>query len=119
MKNQHILLLEDDGDTRELIKRHLNKNLGNITLYEATDPLEALEIFHQHRKNITHVISDHYLPNDNGLNFCQLLRSNNQKLKIYLLSADPTLLSCEQVNYCDGIFIKPTGLLDLEKELKK
>jgi len=82
-----ILIIDDDQFTRELIKTIL-KQVPTITIYQAIDGLEALEIINTIK--IDMILLDLYMPQMNGKEFIETISKNNkfQSIPIVLISTD-------------------------------
>ena len=82
----HILVAEDDADTRELIQLLLGQagfrvsvtgDSSEVLDLLASDPFDAL-------------LLDNWMPNINGIELCQLIRTVDQKLPIFFCSGAVT-----------------------------
>ena len=71
-KELHILVVDDSTSYRRLLSRHI-QTWGGYKVIEAADGVQALDIFMN--KNISMVISDWEMPDLNGLELCQAVRS--------------------------------------------
>ncbi|SHO53194.1 PAS domain S-box protein [Desulfopila aestuarii] len=79
-----VLVIEDDKVVLEITSTLLS-NLG-YTILTATDGIEAIEIFQQHKNKIQFVISDFAMPRLNGLEALQKLREISPDIKVILVS---------------------------------
>ncbi len=86
LKNQTIILVEDQSDHRWLLKRRLEMN--GYTCLEAANGREALPLIQQH-PSIRLILSDYLMPEMNGLQLLQALRqdSMNRKIPFILITA--------------------------------
>lgn len=104
----HILVIDDDSDTRLLINHYLQtQSNNNIKIFNASDPVEGLNVYHKNRDKITHIICDHYMPIENGLELCKMIKEKNSEIKIIMYSADPNLRTNEKMFYVDAFLVKP------------
>jgi two-component system, OmpR family, response regulator len=78
----HILVVEDDSETRTLIAKYLRNNACNVTT--ATDGREMTKIMGDHRVDL--LILDVMLPGEDGLTLCRKLRAESQ-VPIIMLTA--------------------------------
>ncbi|MFN5522772.1 response regulator, partial [Bradyrhizobium sp.] len=78
----HILVVEDDRETRTLIAKYLRNNSCNVTT--ATDGREMTRIMGDHRIDL--LILDVMLPGEDGLTLCRKLRAESQ-VPIIMLTA--------------------------------
>src|SRR5689334_7895488 len=78
----HILVVEDDRETRTLIAKYLRNNACNVTT--ATDGREMTRIMGDHRIDL--LILDVMLPGEDGLSLCRKLRTESQ-IPIIMLTA--------------------------------
>lgn len=83
-----ILLIDDNADFRELFRITLeNAGIKRVVL-EAGDPIEALEIFNKNHQKIEIVISDFYMPVQNGNDLIEMIKSTDSSIFCCILSAD-------------------------------
>ena len=78
----HILVVEDERETRTLIAKYLRNNSCNVTT--ATDGREMTRIMGDHRIDL--LILDVMLPGEDGLTLCRKLRAESQ-VPIIMLTA--------------------------------
>jgi len=86
-KNLSILIIDDDQFTRELIDTILKK-IPNINLYHASDGVEALSTIND--VSLDMVFLDLYMPNMNGKEFMDNLRTSgkSESFPIVLITTD-------------------------------
>jgi two-component system OmpR family response regulator len=70
----HILVVEDDRETRALIAKYLRANACNVTT--ATDGREMTRLITNHRIDL--LILDVMLPGEDGLSLCRRIRAESQ-----------------------------------------
>ena len=70
----HILVVEDDRETRNLIAKYLRTNSCNVTT--ATDGREMVRAMTDRRVDL--LILDVMLPGEDGLSLCRKVRSESQ-----------------------------------------
>ncbi len=78
-----LLFVEDEPMLRKNYVLYLSTYFKKV--YEAGDGKEAFEIYQQNRPDI--MIVDINLPKINGLKLIKMIRENDQKIKIIILSA--------------------------------
>lgn len=83
----HVLVVDDSSSMRRMIVKLLKKL--HLSVFEAADPIEAMEILNDHNNHISMVITDYEMPNMDGLEFTLRLRQKYRKdtLCIIALSA--------------------------------
>ncbi len=79
----HILVVDDDKNTRRLLKAVLERE--NYTVTTAGDGEEALAVMD--REHIDLVVLDVMMPRMDGYEFTSLLRSTNNELPILMVTA--------------------------------
>jgi two-component SAPR family response regulator len=109
---QCIMVLDDDFDLSQLVKRILQKHhFKNIFAF--TDPLMALEHFRINQKNYSLIISDIRMPTMNGIEFVREARKINPKVKIVLMTAfeinDKEFARVLPKPKIDGLICKPAS----------
>lgn len=85
MKEQRILIVEDEADIRELIHFHLYRQ--KFEVHEAENGLVALEMIQTHKPDL--ILLDIMIPGIDGLTLCQKLKETpvTSGIKIIFLSA--------------------------------
>ena len=102
-----VLVIEDNEEI-------LDTRIEFLTIYGikqeriigSTDPIDALDLFNKDKYSIDLVICDFYMPNSNGLELCEMMKSNSPDLMIIIQSADLNL-NIENVKVADSILYKP------------
>ncbi len=79
----HILVVDDDLNTRRLMRAVLEENKYQV--YTAEDGAKALEIMEENHIDL--VILDVMMPNMDGYEFTRLIRENQDTLPILMVSA--------------------------------
>jgi DNA-binding response OmpR family regulator len=109
-RNYNILFIEDENTLREVFCNTLQQLYKNV--YEASDGVEALEVFKKNKIDI--VVTDINMPNMNGLEFLKELRKLDKNCKIIIISAHTDLnylLDATELNITKYL-IKP---IDMEQ----
>jgi two-component SAPR family response regulator len=109
---QYIMVLDDDFDISQLVKRILQKHhFKNVFAF--TDPLLALEHFRINQKDYSLIISDIRMPTMNGFEFVREARKIDPKVKIVLMTAfeidDKEFARALPKPKIDGLICKPTS----------
>lgn len=79
----HILVVDDDTNTRRLLRAVLERD--NYTVSTAGDGMEALAVMDS--RHVDLVVLDVMMPRMDGYEFTALLRENNSELPILMVSA--------------------------------
>ncbi len=69
--NFQVLIVEDDSDTKKILKRKLNEYFYTLVASSAEEALLLLKT-----RDVDVIISDVQMPNMSGYEFCQTLKSN-------------------------------------------
>ena len=77
--------MDDDFDIANTIRLWLQRY--GFRVYEFTDPVQALEYFHERMEGINLVLSDIRMPQMNGYELVIKIRTLKPKIKIILMSA--------------------------------
>jgi DNA-binding NtrC family response regulator len=102
---ENILLIDDNEEFRELFKISLEHAGIHKKLLEAKDPLEGLAIFNKNSQKIRIVISDFYMPVQNGNDFLEIIKSHDSSIYCCLLTGDGSLAQKKFPNV-DKVFAK-------------
>ena len=81
--SQRILIVEDEADIANLVKKHLEDN--RFEAVTAGTGAEAVEIFGAGRVDL--VVLDLMLPDTDGLRLCRQLREKEHYVPILMLTA--------------------------------
>jgi two-component system chemotaxis response regulator CheY len=79
------VLLADDLSFMRMVQREILKDRGYVVVAEATNGLEAVELFSQHRPDLT--ILDITMPQMNGLEATKRILAVDPKAAIIICSA--------------------------------
>lgn len=104
-----VLVVDDDEQTRESLKELLITKDPYITVHTASDPLDAISAFHKIKDSLSFVIVDYYMPVDNGLEFCKVVKSNKPAVQVLLFSGNHDLKDQGNGEFVDKFFLKPDG----------
>ena len=84
MPEKNILVVDDEPELLKFTGTVLRKN--GYTVFEASNPSRALEIFNREKGNIHLVMSDVLMPEQNGLQMAEELLAANPQLKVIFSS---------------------------------
>ncbi|MFT6071143.1 MAG: DNA-binding response OmpR family regulator [Bacteriovoracaceae bacterium] len=118
MKNG-LLFIEDEEEIRELIIERLQDDGFKGEIFEASDPVKGLDLFHNHKDQIGFVICDYYLPIQNGNDLCKMIKENSSDVKIICLTGDTTVSLENHKGEVDLVLYKPEGIDELSELLKE
>ena len=82
MEMPHILVAEDDPDTRELVEVVLCRADFRVTVTD--DPFMVVELLATGRFDA--LLLDNLMPKMNGIELCRVIRSVNQEILIFFCS---------------------------------
>jgi CheY-like chemotaxis protein len=82
MEIPHILVAEDDADTRELMEMVLRRAAFCVTV--TGDPYEVLGLLATNTFDA--LLLDNWMPQLNGIELCRLIRSSNKDVVIVFCS---------------------------------
>ena len=104
-----ILVVDDDEATRDGMKELLEAKSEHCRIHTDNDPLEAISLFHKYKDSLTHVVVDYFMPIDNGIEFCKVVKDNNSKIQVILFSGNKDLEEKVSKDVVDKFFVKPNG----------
>lgn len=107
--NVRVMVVDDESPIRECAAMTL-MHLGAEVL-QASDGLEAIKIFSSQPDQIALVIMDISMPNMNGIEATERIRSINPNVKI-ILSSGGSNLDCSQLSP-NALLPKPYTAIDL------
>ena len=117
---KNILVVDDDFDIANTIKLWLQRY--GFRAYEFTDPVQALEYFHEKMEGINLVLSDIRMPQMNGYELVIKIKTLKPKIKIILMSAfeirEGELSRVLPSIKIDGLISKPISLKNLVEIIK-
>lgn len=82
-----LLVAEDDPHVREFVAEVLEE--GGHTVLRAANPSEALALCQRHTGRIDLLLTDFVMPELNGPQLAELLRSTRPRLRILFMSGYP------------------------------
>jgi len=114
-----ILIVEDEADVRFFLETVLRTH--NYAVHSAGDVEEAMEIFNNHRDEISLVFSDVGLPKLDGISLGLKLRELKPSLPIVLASGYPTKDFRERINElgAQAFLSKPYNTQDILQTVRR
>jgi len=70
----NILLIDDNLGFRHLLKELLKESTLSLNIVEADNPIEGLSQFHKYERKFDFIISDFFLPIQNGNDFLEIVK---------------------------------------------
>ena len=115
VKKISMLIVEDDKDLLAFLNMVLLKE-GYENVHVAHTLADALPLYKEHKIDV--VFIDIVLPDGDGLDLAKSIRSNNQKVKLILMSSNfsPEIVS-EMKDLIDGFLAKPFQTAQLLKTI--
>ncbi len=114
-----VLVVEDEEEVRKMAARMLI-NLG-LTVFQAKDGVEAVEIFRQHKDEISCILTDLTMPRMDGWETIDALRAVKPDLPVILASGydEFTAMEGDHPNQPDVFLNKPYGVRILKDAIGK
>jgi CheY-like chemotaxis protein len=114
-----VLVIEDEPDVRHMAKAMLSR-IG-FTVLEATDGVEAMEIFSQHQDNIRCVLSDLSMPRMDGWETLAALRKLSPDIPVILSSGydEAQVMADEHTERPNAFLGKPYQLKGLRETVNR
>jgi DNA-binding NtrC family response regulator len=119
-ENRIVSIVDDDPDITVFFDQALRTIVG-ITVYTFTDPILALEHFHDRGYAYVLVISDFKMAGLNGMELLKKIKDSNRFVRTILMTAftidDNLFQEYTKKKIINGFLQKPIGLHDLVKEV--
>lgn len=100
-----ILLVDDNENFRIMLKEFIKMENNNFKFIESDNPLDALETFYMHDKEIDIVLCDFFMPVQNGNDFLEIVKKNKPSTKCLLVSGDSQIRKTKYI-FVDIAFSK-------------
>ena len=114
-----LLIVDDDPDIVQVLKRGLQKNSFLVNAF--TNPEEALQSFKSDAESYCLVVSDMRMPALSGIQLARKVKEINPKVKVILMTAfeirDSEFSKVFPSSQVDGFVQKPIGIKDLTKKI--
>lgn len=114
-----ILIVDDEIDVRRMIIKRLSVDSLEKEVLQASNPIEAYEVFQRNKHRIDTIICDQYMPIQNGADFCALIKRDHPNICIIILTGDKRLTKPAHALNADYIFYKPEDLERLFDKLRE
>jgi PAS domain S-box-containing protein len=111
--NTVVLLVEDDEFTLMSMTEILSKIYKHV--YTANNGLKGLDMFHEHKSEISVVITDLDMPKQNGIDMSKQIRAVDPDMPIIVTTAIKQDIF-EDIGF-DAIFEKPVPIKDLKEKI--
>ena len=119
--NRIVSIVDDDPGSTLFFDEALHQNIDGITTYTFTDPISALEHFHDMGYAYVLVISDFKMPGLNGMEFLRKIKDSNRFVRTILTTAftidEKLFQDYTKKQIINGFLQKPIGLHDLVLEV--
>jgi two-component system OmpR family response regulator len=116
-----ILVVDDDEDINNILKRYLNKKFPNFTILQAYDGFEAGKLISEYSPGT--IILDINLPGIDGHKLCHKLKKNGTARSHAIIAItglnDPAEESTIMQNGADAFFAKPLNLEELNQKIQE
>lgn len=120
LANAKVLVVEDHGDTVELLQMQL-KQIGYLNVLVATDGVDALNKAHDEKPHV--ILMDISLPLMNGFEAAQRLKADPQTRPIPILAVTAKAMPGDREKClesgCDAYLAKPISRQELKEEIEK
>ena len=113
-----VLLVDDEVEILDALEKILSDK--DYQTLSASNGVEALELFEQHRDRIDVLLTDVIMPGMSGIDLIQKAKDLKPSLKVVAMSGLETMGSLEEKlgEHCvDGHLFKPFGFADLLQTL--
>ena len=114
-----LLIVDDDPDIVQVLKRGLQKNRFLVDAF--TNPEEALQSFKSDTESYCLVLSDVRMPRLSGIQLAKKVKEANPSVKVILMTSfeirDSEFSKVFPSTHVDGFVQKPIGIKDLTKKI--
>ena len=119
--NIRIVSIVDDDPAPTFFFNEALRSIPGITVFTFTDPILALEHFHEMGYAYVLVISDFKMPGLNGMEFLRKIKESNRFVRTMLTTAftidEKLFQDYTKKRIINGFLQKPIGLHDLVLEV--
>jgi CheY-like chemotaxis protein len=117
--SKKVLILDDRPEVCDLLVETLKeKNVGLEPLV-AYDPMKALDLFHSNKSQISVVISDYFMPVENGAEFCRIIKDNKPDTFVILFTANGELDPVTLEGIVDKYIVKTEGAFKVADAIRE
>jgi DNA-binding NtrC family response regulator len=114
-----LLIVDDDPDIVQVLKRGLQKNSFLVDAF--TNPEEALQSFKSNAEAYCLVLSDVRMPGLSGIQLAKKVKEASPSVKVILMTSfeirDSEFSKVFPSTHVDGFVQKPIGIKDLTKKI--
>ena len=114
-----LLIVDDDPDIVQVLKRGLQKNSFLVNAF--TNPEEALQSFKSDAESYCLVLSDVRMPRLSGIQLAKKVKEASPSVKVILMTSfeirDSEFSKVFPSTQVDGFVQKPIGIKDLTKKI--
>jgi DNA-binding NtrC family response regulator len=114
-----LLIVDDDSDIVQVLKRGLQKNRFLVDAF--TNPEEALQSFKSNTEAYCLVLSDVRMPRLSGIQLAKKVKEASPSVKVILMTSfeirDSEFSKVFPSTHVDGFVQKPIGIKDLTKKI--
>ena len=114
-----LLIVDDDSDIVQVLKRGLQKNRFLVSAF--TNPEEALQSFKSNTEAYCLVLSDVRMPRLSGIQLARKVKEASPSVKVILMTSfeirDSEFSKVFPSTHVDGFVQKPIGIKDLTKKI--
>jgi PAS domain S-box-containing protein len=116
-----VLVVDDNKGVRVLHAKFVKRALPHVTVIEAADGHEAVELAQRHRPRL--IVADYSMPVMNGFEMLNALRreSRTKQIPVLIVTGEDSKSSTEALRLAGAVDVlrKPVTLSQLEEVLKK
>ena len=87
MKNIRLLVIDDNKDLVNMIKKHFNKHQEIEVVFVATTGNEGIEIIKEHQDEFNVIVLDLIMPDKDGLDVLKYINDNEIDKKVIILTS--------------------------------
>ncbi len=113
-----ILIIDDEKNFRDVFKMQIQKKYQNVKIFEASNPVDGLNLFEKNKNYIQFVFCDYYMPIQNGSEFVEIIKKHNPSVNVALVTGDDDIDKKKNAPYVDAIFYKLDGMDPILKFIK-
>lgn len=111
-----MLLVEDDGPTRDLLVTMVKRRFSHCIIHTAANGIDGYRIFQEFAPDI--VLVDINLPVMDGLEMAKMIRSLNSETALIALTAHTKIDGFSDLGFCSHIK-KPFSVSELFTEIER
>ncbi len=113
-----VFIVDDNRDILRLYSLHFELN-GLKVVGQATNGIQAIKKLNDSIEKPDVIIMDYHMPGINGVEVSKKILKTNQKCKIIMISADPSIKSLALSNGINDFIEKPNNIKLLCERIKE